>query len=77
MSSFDSVVLDCPKCGKEVEFQSKAGVCRLHRYKLSRVPASVALSLNGCEEVCSCGYTVTISTDHIDKFVVMYLDEEE
>ena len=52
MGMFDSVIVSCPKCKAEIEFQSKAGVCELKRYHQSNVPATVAESLNGGTKTC-------------------------
>lgn len=62
MGMFDSLIVKCPKCGKGVEFQSKAGECLLNDYNLSTVPSEIAIDLNGETETCECGEILTIRT---------------
>ena len=54
---FDSFYINCPKCGNELEYQSKSGVCMLARYGLKpkkgdlytfeKLSADVAIDLQG------------------------------
>lgn len=63
MSCFDSVWVNCPRCGKQVEFQSKAGECNLHDYTLETVTQApeVLGSLSRQTETCShCNASVGI-----------------
>lgn len=60
MGMFDSVYVECPKCGKEVEFQSKAGDCELKRFHPDSVPPEVAVDLSGDSQQCECGTTITL-----------------
>jgi RNase P subunit RPR2 len=46
MGSFDSVFVECSKCGNKIEFQSKAGDCKLKEYHY------IAMDLNGKEAIC-------------------------
>jgi transcription elongation factor Elf1 len=46
MGMFDSIIFDCPKCGKQIEAQSKGGVCLLECYGLYDVPVGVASDAN-------------------------------
>ena len=56
MGMFDSVIARCPKCGGEVEFQSKAGPCELKRYRADDVPPANAESIAGDVSTCrACG----------------------
>ncbi len=60
MGMFDSVYVRCPKCGQNVEFQSKGGECILAAYTdLNNIPVDVASDLNTAES-CDCGNTVSI-----------------
>ena len=53
MGMFDSVYIDCPECGEEVEFQSKAGDCVLASYsKGDAIPMTIVADLSG--ELSSC-----------------------
>ena len=53
MGMFDSVYAPCPKCGQELEWQSKAGPCILNGYNPSKVPVEVARDITGELEHCS------------------------
>lgn len=46
MGMFDSVFARCPNCGKQIEFQSKAGECDLSEYNIREVPVEIAADLN-------------------------------
>ncbi len=63
MSSFDEVVAACPKCSRTVRFQSKAGDCRLTRYRAAKVPPEIAKDLAGRQAVCECGETITLELE--------------
>lgn len=47
MGMFDSLYVKCPKCGEELEFQSKSGPCAMYVFRKRDLPISVALDLNG------------------------------
>ena len=53
---YDSFYIKCPnpKCGKELEFQSKSGSCWLRAYKVDDLPPEVAIGLIG--QVVSCEF---------------------
>lgn len=66
MGMFDSVFAECPKCGKDVEFQSKAGDCLLSKYRIpGDVPGEIAEDLDGEIGQCECGHMVLIEIGHI------------
>lgn len=50
MGVFDSIFVDCPRCGLELEFQSKSGDCMLGKYTLWSAPPEVVVgtSLHVC-----------------------------
>ncbi len=82
--SFDSVVTKCPKCGAEIEFQSKALNCDFETYNLECVPVEIANDINGEEQICkNCDSKVIINCLHIVRSVPMYIriavkfDQEE
>lgn len=52
MGCFDSVFIKCPKCGYNIEFQSKAGRCDMYRFNESKVPIVLADDIDG--EVMEC-----------------------
>ena len=75
MGMFDSVVIVCPMCGCEVEFQSKAGKCELKRYDPESVPPEIAVDLNGAHESC-CGECYTLTAPIINRVrMVVYTGE--
>ena len=61
MGMFDSVIAFCPKCGTELEFQSKAGPCLLRNYNINSIPPNIAEDINGDILTCKCGYIAKIS----------------
>lgn len=61
MGTFDSVWVNCPKCGKVIEFQSKAGACVMEGYTLDSAPPALLGDLKDAQMVCkNCGWTVVI-----------------
>lgn len=56
MGMFDSVMVNCPKCGHEHEFQSKSGECILDVYTLDDCPNNVMVDVNRHSPYkCDCG----------------------
>ena len=49
MGMFDSLYIKCPKCGKELEFQSKSGPCLLMGYNAedNDLPSQIAIGMQG------------------------------
>lgn len=66
MGCFDSVIVKCPSCKKEVEFQSKSGDCTLSRYTLEEAPEDVLKDVNRHSPVsclgCDAKLVVVVST---------------
>lgn len=65
MGLYDSVIVNCPQCGKEKEFQSKSGDCLLEVYTLEDCPRDVIENINRHSPYkCDCGilFQVDIST---------------
>ena len=60
MGMFDSLIVRCPECGKNIEFQSKSGDCNLDEYRLDNCPAAILGSLANTSETCECGRVVTL-----------------
>jgi len=73
MGMFDSVIIFCPECGKQLEFQSKAGECMLQQYDASDVPANIAVDILNTRVDCDCGLSYTITTLQIPSRVTMFL----
>jgi hypothetical protein len=71
MGMFDSFMATCPDCGKQVEFQSKAGDCLLNEYTVTNVPAMVACDLDGDVGSCECGRLLTIYTQTIVNITIV------
>jgi len=46
MGMFDTVMVPCPRCGREAEFQSKGGECLLREYGLETCPKDVLSDVN-------------------------------
>lgn len=46
MGMYDSVLVPCPECGTEQEFQSKSGECILGVYNLNNCPTDVLMDIN-------------------------------
>ena len=64
MGMFDSVMVKCPECGEEIEFQSKAGECLCEVYPEENVPVVVAADISGEKCVChKCQTPFTIFTE--------------
>jgi len=56
MGMFDSLYVNCPKCKKQLEFQSKSGECLLSVYTKESLTPQVAIGMNGDIVKCkSCG----------------------
>ena len=52
---YDTVLVNCPSCGKEHEFQSKSGECLLGEYTLQDCPSDVLRDVNRHSPYrCSC-----------------------
>ena len=70
MGCFDSVYADCPKCGEQIELQSKAGHCHLDSFPAYNVPVIIASDVNGDSVFCECGAEV-IFVAHLPEKVSM------
>lgn len=57
MGMFDSLYVKCPKCGKEVEFQSKSGRCCMDNYNKNNLRPEVAVGING--DIVECEFCQT------------------
>lgn len=62
MRMFDSIYMPCPNCGADIEWQSKAGECLLHAYRIANpMPSAILLDINGQVEQCpSCSWRWTM-----------------
>lgn len=75
MGMFDSVIAKCPKCGDEIEFQSKSGDRSLRRYNINSVPPEIARDIDGEVQSCSCGHLVKIKVSEPISRVRMTVDD--
>lgn len=63
---FDRVWAKCPKCGGDVEYQTKVGDCLLRGYTIDAVPLNIARSINEDVSPCdNCGETWKIVADDL------------
>lgn len=53
MGCYDTVLVKCPNCGTENDFQSKSGECLLNTYKLEDCPTDVMYDINR-HSPCEC-----------------------
>jgi rRNA maturation protein Nop10 len=64
MSCFDSIFVKCPKCGEQIEFQSKSGDCRMKEMSLARCVHTQDKAIFGVadtvEECPECGTKVKL-----------------
>ena len=66
MGMFDSLIVNCPNCNGEVEFQSKAGNCSLDTYNIHNVPAQIAIDCKDDIETChNCGKHIRLQVQSI------------
>lgn len=62
MGMYDTVIVFCPNCGEELDFQSKAGECALFFYEEDCVPLAIAADIHGSTNECTiCGTIVRVS----------------
>lgn len=68
MGMYDTVTVNCPKCGEEHDCQSKSGDCLLRHYTLENCPDDVLENINRhAPNECDCGtsFEVNINTKEI------------
>ena len=64
MGCFDSILVPCPRCGKEFWAQSKSGECEFRTYPLETCPDDVLFNVTRhapfeCD--CGCVFEVKLS----------------
>lgn len=47
MGMHDTLVISCPRCGEETEFQSKAGPCSMTEYQVYDAPLAILAVVAG------------------------------
>lgn len=61
MGLYDSVIVNCPKCGEGHFFQSKSGECFLENYTLENCPDNVLADVNRHSPYdCDCGTCIKV-----------------
>ena len=66
MGCYDTLRVRCPKCASPIDFQTKAGDCRLERYSVRNVPPNIAGALDGESGACdACGHVVQLHVQTI------------
>ena len=68
---FDEVIAQCPGCGKNVCFQSKAGACILDTFRANKVPVDIAIDLDGSRDNCPNCQRVVILRSPVKGIVAM------
>jgi len=72
MGMYDTVNAVCPKCGKFVSFQSKAGDKLLDTYYTRAIPLTIAIDLDGaCKTCTNCGEMVILCLENEKATVAM------
>ena len=72
MGMYDSVMVKCPNCGKENEFQSKSGECYLNVYTLENCPDNVMADVNR-HSPCICEYCgISYEVDKKNRTPIIY-----
>lgn len=73
MGCFDYVDIPCPKCGRNVDTQSKAGPCDFETYTLSDMHPSIAADLSDRSLTCKCGATIRF---HVQFLITPFVESE-
>lgn len=56
MGLYDCIYSQCPKCGDELEFQTKSGDCLLESYTIENCPDNALANANRHSPIkCDCG----------------------
>lgn len=56
MGMYDTVLVNCPNCNEEHQFQTKSGQCSLDVYTLENCPDDVMVNVNRHSPCrCDCG----------------------
>ena len=62
MGCYDTVLVSCPECGFENDFQSKSGECTLSNYTIDNCPDDVLSDVNRhAPYKCKCGLYLSIN----------------
>lgn len=71
---YDSVMVKCPKCGEENEFQSKSGECLLYVYTLENCPNDVLSDVNrhSPQKCFACGFNHEVDKKNRKAVIASY-----
>ena len=73
MGMFDTVKIDCPRCGEYFEKQSKWGPCELKEFYVDNAPLSILDHLTQMDLRCPiCDTPIKI---HVQKMVTIRVDK--
>lgn len=72
MGTYDTVLVECPKCKTITPVQSKAGGCNMREYTPDSVPFEIANSLRKFAIICEgCGAAIRLKSKKLRKNVGM------
>ena len=72
MGMYDSVIVKCPKCMAEHEFQSKSGDCLLNVFTLEDCPDDVIVNANRHSPYkCDCGVSIEVDISSRKAVIVL------
>jgi len=61
MGMYNTIIVNCPNCGKEIKFQTKSGSRLDSEYSIKNVPKIEVKGIMGDRRTCpQCGKTVEI-----------------
>jgi hypothetical protein len=71
MGTYDSIIVNCPNCGKQHLFQSKGGECLLRVFALEDCPDDVMSNVNRHSPYeCSCGVLIEVDRNYRKTVIV-------
>ena len=76
MGVYDTVIVKCPNCGVENDFQSKSGDCTCATYTLENCPYDVLFDINRhfpC--ICECCNLYEVDREH--RKAILVLNEQD
>jgi len=72
MGMYDSLFVKCGHCNCDIEFQTKNGECKLHKYTTETIPLYLLESMDNQTEDCPwCGKRSII---HIQRLIEAHIE---